>query len=296
MFRLFIVVLLLFVGCGSDTPVGPEPETEPEPGPDHTIGDFIVDLPNDTKMAFMKVEPGTFLMGDRFAAYADDDERPMHEVTLTRGFFLGKYEVTRGQWASVLGRSALPEVPDYVNSDDYPVSNVSWEDCQLFIEKLNQQSNSNVYRLPTEAEWEYAARAGTTTDWPQTHWAILDSVTNRPISGEPLVVDFIWYEKNSDKQIQVVGIKKPSPWGFYDIFGNVAEWVNDWDSVYSNEPQTDPTGPDTPREPVLAHTNRMIRGGSAVSNIVDTRSSARFFDRPDKRDINIGFRLVRNLF
>ena len=291
MYRLFIVVLLLFVGCGNDTPVGPEPEPEPEPGPDHTTGDFVVDLPNDTKMALVKMEPGTFMMGAGPSVYAKDNERPRHQVTLTKGFYLGKYEVTRGQWGSVLGRSALPEVPDYVDSDDYPVSNVSWEDCQRFIEKLNQLSNTNVYRLPTEAEWEYAARAGTTTDWPQTNL-----VLEMAVYAEHLVVDFIWYEKNSGKQIQVVGTKKPSPWGLYDIFGNVGEWVNDWDSVYPSEPQTDPTGPDSPREPVLAHTDRTVRGGSAVSNIVDTRSSARSFVPPDRSVLDVGFRLARDLF
>ena len=288
---VFLVLIALLLGCG-DKGTGPDIDV----GPNHEEGDLVVDLPNGAKMALVKMEPGTFMMGAGPSVYAKDNERPRHQVTLTKGFYLGKYEVTRGQWGSVLGRSALPEVPDYVDSDDYPVSNVSWEDCQRFIEKLNQLSNRNVYRLPTEAEWEYAARAGTTTDWPQTHWAILDKVTNQPISGEYLVVDFIWYEKNSGKQLQVVGTKKPSPWGLYDIFGNVGEWVNDWDSVYPSEPQTDPTGPDSPREPVLAHTDRTVRGGSAVSNIVDTRSSARSFVPPDRAVLDVGFRLARDLF
>lgn len=287
MHRLFIVVLLLFVGCGSDTPVGPEPEPEPEPGPDHTTGDFIVDLPGGAKMAFMKMDPGIFLMGTEGRVYAEERERPQHEVTLTRGYYLGKYEVTRGQWASVMGRSQLPEVPEYVNKDDYPVSNVSWYDCQAFIDRLNVLGDVGVYRLPTEAEWEYAARAGTTTDWPETNLLL-----EKAESAEPILVDYLWYEKNSGGEIQVVGLKKPNPWGMYDLFGNVAEWVQDWETPYTSDPQVDPTGLENPRFPVPGYTVRGVRGGHATSYILDVRSSARSFGTPDRYSIVVGLRLV----
>ena len=289
--NMYLIGLCLLMGlwrCGSDTPVGPEPE--PEPGPDHTTGDLVVDLPGGAKMAFIKMDAGTFVMGADSRIAAEERERPQHEVTLTRGYYLGKYEVTRGQWASVMGRSQLPEVPEYVNKDDYPVSNVSWYDCQAFIDRLNALGDVGVYRLPTEAEWEYAARAGTTTDWPETNWIFADSGEVK--SGEPTVAEYIWYEKNSGGEIQVVGLKKPNPWGMYDLFGNVAEWVQDWETPYTSDPQVDPTGLENPRFPVPDYTVRGIRGGHATSYLLDTRSSARSIGMPDRFSISVGFRLV----
>ena len=277
-----LVVLALFSGilaCGSNNGIGPEPEPEPEPTeptiPDHTKGDLVIPMPGGVNMAFIWIEPGTFRMGTSVGdTGSEKDEAPRHEVTLTTGFYLGKYEVTRGQWFSVLGANAMPEVPDYAKPQDYPVSNVSWEQCQTFIAALNQGLETPLYRLPSEAEWEYACRAGTTTSWS------FGDQSKIPNPGS----NYMWYENNSGGQLQKVGLKLPNPWGLYDMHGNIAEYVLDWYRDYTAEPQTDPVQTDP-----LGQLGHVLRGGE-YADLTSTRSAARNSTTPQQY---CGFRIVK---
>ena len=179
-------------------------------------------------MAFVWIEPGVFQMG---SDDGDSDERPVHEVEISRGFWLGTYEVTQGQWESVMGRN-----PSYFEGDArLPVETVSWNDVQEFIEKLNAASGSSVYRLPSEAEWEYACRAGTSTRW---------SLGDDDGDDASQLDKYAWYDCNDGCDTKVVGRKGPNGWGLYDMHGNVWEWVQDWYSsgYYNSSPRVDPPG------------------------------------------------------
>lgn len=305
LFFLFGCVLFANLGaCGQDIatnstmdsdPIEP-PEQKDQPPiefmtPDHTTGDLVIHLPDGVKMAFIKINPGTFLMGAENHAWRQDWDRdqPQHKVVLTKGFYLGKYEVTREQWASVMGEDALPEVPEYAQQDNFPVTNVSWHLCEAFIDKLNRFLGNNLCRLPTEAEWEYSARAGTTTDFPQTN-LILEGAE----SGEYLLYGHLWYQKNSGSNVHIVGSKAPNPWGIYNMYGNVGEWVNDWISDYTPESQIDPTGPDQPFRP-SPNDSRVIRGGNMDATIWNCRPASRSWSESWRSNVTLGFRLARSI-
>ena len=181
--------------------------------------------PNPTKnavgMEFVKIAPGEFMMGCLTGdSECQADEKPVHRVQITKAFEIGKYEVTQAQWQAVTGSN-----PSTIKGDDHPVETISKQEAQDFLAKLTARNDGYRYRLPTEAEWEYAARAGASTP------ASLDDVA--------------WYAANSDDQSHPVGQKKPNAWGLYDTLGNVREWVSDQYAMnfYSNSPLTDPTGP-----------------------------------------------------
>lgn len=221
---------------------------------------------NSIGMEFILVPAGSFMMGcDETNERCDSDEIPQHKVTLTRSFYLGKYEVTQAQWAAVMGSN-----PSKFKGDANPVEMVSWNDVQTFIHKLNQMEGTNGYRLPTEAEWEYAARAGSTTAYSfgdDTHFLQLENY------GGPC-----WHTNP-------VGQKQPNPWGFYDIHGNVWEWVADWRGDYTDSPKIDPKGPDSGEA-------RVLRGGGWFARSRSCRSVTRNAGMPDGRGESGGFRLV----
>jgi surface protein len=219
---------------------------------------------------FALIEAGTFLMGDDDSGVAR--ESPAHTVTLSQPFLMQKTEVTQGQWRAVMG-----ENPSWFSAcgDLCPVEWVSWDDIQLFLAALNTQDPGKSYRLPTEAEWEYAARAGTTADYGGT--GVLD--------------DMGWYSGNSavDGVLQThpVARKLPNHWGLYDMHGNVLEWVQDWSyRVYTTDGVTDPTGPET-------GSSRVVRGGSWLNVASYARSAYRLYSLPSVRSGNLGFRLAR---
>ena len=194
------------------------------------------------------------------------DERPPHLVRISRGFEMGKYEVTQVEWEALMGSN-----PSRFKSADRPVENVSWDDVQRFIRKLNAKSDGFIYRLPTEAEWEYACRAGTTGDYAGS----LD--------------DMGWYERNSNGQTHPVGQKRPNAWGLYDMHGNVWEWVQDWFGPYDPSMVTDPHGPASAKY-------RTNWGGGWSFWAAYCRSAKRDGDAPgDRGDRSgfLGFRLVR---
>ncbi len=278
-----ILLVFLILSCG-DNSTGPEPKPNPNPVlPNHEAGDRVIDLPGGVKMAFVWIEPGMFMMGGGgYAEFFDYyDELPQHQVTLTKGYYLGKYEVTRGQWTSVMGTDQLPEAGEAAQGQAFPVVNVSWEDCQRFIQRLNQLERQEIYRLPTEAEWEYACRAGTTVAWSYG----VDHAHS----------EYVWYAENSDGRPHAVGLKLPNPWGLYDMHGNVSEWTSDWFSSYSSDPQIDPMGPDNPHIiPYLQR--RIIRGGSFLSSdFLPIRSAFRLDLPPSEHSSSVGFRIARTM-
>jgi len=175
------------------------------------------------EMDFVKIAPGEFMMGCSVGDIdCNDDERPIHRVQVTKPFEIGKYEVTQAQWQSVMGSN-----PSTMKGDDHPVETISKNEVQDFLNKLNERNDGYHYRLPSEAEWEYAARAG----------------NKEPYAGR--LDDIAWYAANSDDETHPVGKKKPNAWGLYDMQGNVRELVEDWyaRNYYSDSPVADPTGP-----------------------------------------------------
>ena len=213
---------------------------------------------------FVRIPPGKFQMGSK-SSEADDDERPRTRVTISRGFYLGKYEVTQGQWEAVMGSN-----PSWFDEcgPNCPVEKVSWEDVQEFIRKLNAAAGGNRYRLPTEAEWEYAARAGTMGD----RYGNLDAIA--------------WYEDNSGNRTHPVGQKEPNAWGLHDMLGNVREWVGDWYGPYPGGSVTDPRGPGS-------GWLRVVRGGSWGSYAGFCRAPHRTNEEPGDLGTLSGFRLLR---
>ena len=211
------------------------------------------------------VKGGTFTMGATSEYDADDDEKPTHSVILS-DYYIGKYEVTQAQWVSVMGGN-----PSFFKGDHLPVENISWDAIQTFIQKLNAKTGKK-YRLPTEAEWEYAARGG-------------NQSRGYKYSGSNDIGSVAWYTSNSSGQTHPVGQKQPNELGIYDMSGNAWEWCSDWYGSYSSSFQTNPTGPSS-------GSYRVLRGGSWRSLACDCRVSNRHYDNPLYRVSNFGFRLV----
>jgi formylglycine-generating enzyme required for sulfatase activity len=223
---------------------------------------------NSLGMEFVLIPAGSFTMGSgKSFEDAWGDETPAHRVNISKDFYLGKYEVTQSQWEAVMGGN-----PSKFKGRNNPVEMVSWDDVQEFIKKLNQKEGSNKYRLPTEAEWEYAARAGTTSTYSFGDDA---GALGR----------YAWYWDNSGETTHPVGQKEPNGWGLYDMHGNVWEWVRDWYGEYSGSPVTDPQGPSS-------GSSRVYRGGAWFPFAGGCRSAFRFYDTPVTRYSNLGFRLA----
>ncbi|MGX7689504.1 formylglycine-generating enzyme family protein [Flectobacillus roseus] len=229
-----------------------------------------LELPDDkssvlapTLIPTVFVEGGTFQMGST-TGYSY--EQPVHSVTLS-SFAIGKYEVTQAQWKTVMGVNPST----FSNCDECPVENVSWNDVQLFITKLNNLTGK-IYRLPTEAEWEYAARGGKLSK-------------GYTYSGSNTIDDVAWYTSNSSNTTHSVGQKIANELGIYDMTGNVWEWCSDWYGAYSSNSQTNPTG-------ASSGTTRVLRGGSGLYNPQNSRVASRDNRTPDYRIYDIGFRVV----
>mgnify|MGYP002673282803 FL=1 len=231
-------------------------------------GDNIfIPIKDGISIDMVRVEAGTFTMGatpEMEDPY--DREKPTHQVTLTNDYYIGKYEVTQALWQAVMGNN-----PSYFKGESLPVANVSWDDCQEFISKLNRITGKK-FRLPTEAEWEYAARGGKKSRGYQ-------------YSGSNSLSDVAWYRDNSGKKTHAVGTKQPNELGIYDMGGNVYEWCKGWYGEYSSSSQVNPTGANS-------GSYRVNRGGGRSSNARSCRSSYRSNNTPGDRFSDLGFRLV----
>ncbi len=209
------------------------------------------------------VEGGTFQMG---SSSGDSNERPVHSVTLS-SFSIGKYEVTQAQWKAVMENNPS----SFRGCDNCPVESVSWNDVQEFIRKLNAQTGKN-YRLPTEAEWEFAAKGGKQS-------------RGYTYSGSSNVGSVAWYYDNSQSKTHAVGGKQANELGIYDMSGNVWEWCSDWYGNYNSYNETNPTGASSGQ-------NRVLRGGSWYIIADYCHTAIRNWYGPGGRDSSIGFRLV----
>ena len=237
-------------------------------------------LPGGASIEMVWISAGTFTMGTsssqeqalRSGGIWQDwmaREQPAHPVTISKGFWLGKYEVTQAQWKSVMGSK-----PSYYKGSNRPVEQVSWEDVQGFIEKLNQAEGRKIYRLPTEAQWENAARAGTSSMWPFGN-------------SESQLGSYAWYSgNNTPSGTKEVGRKQANAWELHDMLGNVYEWCEDWYGAYPSGSQTDPTG-------AASGSYRVFRGGVFSGDARYVRPAFRDCGTPSGRSGYVGFRLLR---
>jgi formylglycine-generating enzyme required for sulfatase activity len=217
------------------------------------------------------VPSGLFIMGaSEGDKEAQEYEKPSHGVVISRNFFLSKYPVTQGLWEIFMGYN-----PSRFKGAFRPVENVTFDEVQSFLEKINRAETRN-FRLPTEAEWEYAARAGAVE--PFHFGSDMDSLDK-----------YAWFNLNSTGRTQTVGLKQPNKWGFYDMLGNVWEWVSDWFGDYPASSETNPVGPSEGE-------NKVIRGGAWGSSPWLCRSSTRNAKNPGERSPLIGFRLASEEF
>jgi eukaryotic-like serine/threonine-protein kinase len=226
---------------------------------------------NSLGMQFRLIPAGKFLMGSPGNEKGRSSDELQHEVILTRPFYLGIYPVTQGEYERVMGRN-----PSHFKGDRHPVECVSWEDAMAYIERLNsiheEKSLGRRYRLPTESEWEYACRAGSTSAYCFG-------------AEESRLGDYAWYGSNSGSETHPVGKKKPNAWGLHDMHGNVWEWCSDWYGDYPGVTVTDPTGP---KDGLL----RVHRGGGWSGGAAYCRSSCRSWYDPSSRFLSLGFRLA----
>jgi formylglycine-generating enzyme required for sulfatase activity len=219
-----------------------------------------IKLPGGAEMEMVWCPPGMFLMGSPEDEEGRDNDETLHQVTLTKGFWMAKTEVTQAQWKSVMGNN-----PSEHKGDDLPVENVSWNDAQEFCRKAG-------LRLPTEAQWEYACRAGSTGRY----------------AGTGKLDDMGWYDRNSGHETHPVAKKKPNAWGLYDMHGNVWEWCQDWDGDYPNHAVQNPQG-------ASSGSNRIIRGGGGNNSAGGCRSANHNGNSPGFRHFRLGFRPSRGL-
>lgn len=263
---MFVSTLSFFLSFASQQAIGEEKTAQGE-----TFTNYI-------GMKFVLIPKGTFMMGSPSSEKGRRSNETQLEVTLTKGFYMQATEVTQGQWQSVMGTRPWSGKKYVGDSANNPTVYISWNDCQEFIRRLNQKERTNKYRLPTEAEWEYACRAGSTTRF---HFGESDSILG----------DYAWYKNNAwdvgEKYARTVAQKQPNAWGLYNMHGNVWEWCQDWYENYPTGHITDPKGPSSGK-------SRVFRGGGWFSYAWDCRSAYRDWYSPDFRINYIGFRVARD--
>jgi formylglycine-generating enzyme required for sulfatase activity len=226
---------------------------------------------NSIGMKFVLIPSGSFTMGSSLGESSRRDDETQHRVTVSRSFYLQTTEVTQGQWQRIREKN-----PSHFSGcgEDCPVERVSWNFAREFIRNLNQKENTNKYRLPTEAEWEYAARGGRTDD----RWAGTGS--------ETYLTEYAWYSVNSGGKTHPVGQKRPNGYGLFDMSGNVWEWCQDWYGSYPSGPVADPKGPSSGHD-------RVLRGGSWNDIARYVRSAVRVKKGPEDHG-GFGFRVARD--
>lgn len=242
--------------------------------------ELMAELPGGKTMAFALVRAGAFTQGSPAEEQGrGKDEGPQRSVEISQPFYLGQFEVTQGQWRAVMGTALWQGLPAATDSTGHPAVYISWNDALAFVQALNAAAGDSLYRLPTEAEWEYAARAGTVTRWSfgDAELDLADYAWTRRV---PAVV--------SELVTHPVGGKRPNPWTFYDMHGSTAEWVGDYYGAYDAAAARDPQGPSS-------GSARVLRGGGLTLSAAETRSAARFSFAADVRLSTFGFRIVRRI-
>ena len=249
-----------------------EPKPKPKPKPTPKVSSSYTPevrtyYANGVSFQMVEVKGGTFTMGatEEQGSYVKSEEKPAHQVTLS-SYMIGKTEVTQELWEAVMGSN-----PSYFKGSNLPVEQVSWEDCQTFIRKLNALTGKN-FRLPTEAEWEFAVRGG-------------NKSRGYKYSGSNTLSNVAWYDDNSSYKTHPVATKAPNELGIYDMSGNVWELCSDWFDSYSSSSHYNPTGLN--RGSVLVH-----RGGSWINDAGYCRVSNRGFYHPARRSSGLGLRLA----
>ncbi len=265
--KLFSTFLLVSIWLSMNFPTTGRADTQPVVTQAHSFS-------NSIGIEFVLVPAGSFQMGAHENEDATSKEKPRHQVTISKPFYISKHEITQKQWENVMGHNPSVHV-----GPTRPVDRVSWNDVQIFLQRLNGREKTTTYKLPTEAQWEYAARAGS-----ETSYCYGDDQQGKKL------IQYGWFEANSNKQSQPIGELKPNDWGIHDMHGNVQEWVQDrFDrKYYSKSPATDPHGPEKGRK-------RVTRGGSWINPAYHCRSAARAYYSPDYVDNDIGLRIIKLL-
>jgi formylglycine-generating enzyme required for sulfatase activity len=236
------------------------------------------EITNSIGLKLVLVPKGTFMMGSPESDLNRQKNETQHEVTISKGYYLGVYEVTQAQYEKVMGKNPSRFQGAKVGNEnaDLPVENVSWDDAVEFCKKLSdlpeEKKAGRLYRLPTEAEWEYACRAGS-----KTAYSFDDE--------EGLLPEYGWFKRNSSNRTHTVGLLESNAWGLYDMHGNVWEWCSDWYGEYPKGAVSDPTGP-------CEGSFRVYRGGSWGSVAADCRSASRRWNAPSLRNGGLGFRVA----
>jgi formylglycine-generating enzyme required for sulfatase activity len=235
----------------------------------------LPEINNSIGMIFVQIPPGEFEMGSGSNEKGRLPwEGPLHNVEIAKSFYIGEFEVTNKQWFDIMGYST--SISPY-NGDNLPLVQVTWDDALKFIKNLNEKERTTKYRLPSEAEWEYAARAGTTSMYSFG-------------DNESMLVDYAWYGLNAEGITHPIGQKKPNPWELYDIHGNVWEWVQD--KLHDNYDEA-PTNGSAWISGITPY--RVVRGGSLNSLADNLRSASRTYEKQNEHSFDIGFRLVKDL-
>jgi formylglycine-generating enzyme required for sulfatase activity len=235
------------------------------------------EITNSIGMKLVLIPKGTFMMGSPESEEERRKDETQHEVTISKDYYLGVYEVTQTQYQKVMGKNPSYFQGAVVGNEnaDLPVDNVSWNDAVVFCKKLSdlpeEKKAGRVYRLPTEAEWEYACRAGSKTAFS--------------FGSSELLGDYAWFDKNSNYRTHPVSQKKPNAWGLYDMHGNVFEWCSDWYAEYPKGAVSDPAGP-------KVSSDRVYRGGCWYYGVAVCRSAHRRRFDPSLRVILYGFRVA----
>jgi formylglycine-generating enzyme required for sulfatase activity len=250
-----------------------KPAAKPDPVPVAAASSLVLpnELTNSVGMKFRLIQPGTFMMGSPESELGRGRDERQHQVTLTNLYSMGIYPVTQSEYHQIMGSN-----PSRFKGDCHPVEQVSWEDATEFIKKLNglseERTAGRFYRLPTESEWEYACRAGSSTAYCFGE-------------DEARLGEYAWYGANSGSKTHPVGQKAPNAWGLYDMHGNVWEWCSDWYGDYPSGSVRDPKGPST-------GSYRVSRGGSWSLGAAHCRSANRCWIGPSLRYSDLGFRLA----
>ncbi len=278
--RVSVLLVCGLIGCREKPqPVVEKPEAVPEEprslaGKSDATAESSVEFTNSIGMRLRLIPAGEFMMGS-----PDNGMAPEHKIRITKPFYIGVYEVTQGEYKKLMGENPSSfskggsDAEDVSGEDtsSHPVENVRWEDAVEFCKRLSTKEGKT-YRLPTEAEWEYACRAGTTTQYSFG-------------DDEKSLGEYVWYTGNSEDRSHSVGEKKPNSWGLHDMHGNVWEWCADWYGLYVSEEVSDPSGPEM-------GTSRVIRGGCWGSAAETCRAAFRFGSEPWNRNDDLGFRVA----